>query len=1343
DAVMSASPNIPPSIAGYELLGVLGTGGFGTVYRARQASTHQLVALKMQRMDQSLDESEQFRLAQRLSREAQLCGTLHHPHIVKLLDQGESDDNQLYVVYEYVPGDTLKALLSEGPLAASVAGELMGQMLDALVCAHEQGVVHRDLKPQNVMVTTAGARQYVKVLDFGIGAFLPEARKDDYRTLTLGGDAVGTPSYTAPEQLRGEPPTGKSDLYAWGLVFLECLTGEPAIQGATLAEIFHQQLSPTEVPLPPAIVGHPLANLLRRVLQKNQQDRAESAAQVYADFQRLNLSTIVGTLSRRDAGQETRIDPGSPSRAPAQERRQITVLCCNLSLVALGEVEPDFEALEALQRDQLSLCTDLGTQYGGYPAGGLGESVLLYFGYPNASDTDARRAARTALELSSQVARRSALLETQHGVQIELRIGMHTGMVLVTQGEVPEGLTPNGAVRLQRLADPGTILVSEPTKRLLQTQVEFETAETKSVGSTARAAPTFLMIGERRAEAFALLSGDAGAPPIVGRSAELEKLHALWTRTSRAQGATVLVNGEPGIGKSRLIYETRRLIDRDGFRVCDCRSLPERRNNALHPFLELLAQEWGLHDDINPNLAIARIQSALDDCQCSHEQALPLLCTWLALPVPEGFAELGQAPEQLKQIFLDVLEQLILDLGHGSPFLLAIEDLHWLDPTSLELLDRLVIKAQDRPILILMTTRPQFESRWDADSVNTLELQRLSAKDAEEMIRNALSNRNLDKNVLERLSARTDGVPLYVEELVRMLLERNALVERGGVFMLEGDEDEIPITLQGLLGARLDRLGPAKETAQVAAAIGRDFDYNLLVRAALRDEATVQADLARIVDAGLVIRRRRVQGEGFIFRHALIRDAAYDGMSSASRQQTHARLAASLERDFPERVEERPGVLARHHAGAGEYYRAVELATSAARRSLERSVNEEAIATGNQATGWLAELPESVEKNEVELALVNVMFPAVMAVKGLGASELVRLSERREALATDLETADEASQYLGNWVRFQDLHFQSRCAEAIALGEEVVAQARKAEHRQRELLVLPLLGQAYHWAGQLATGRERCERAIEIYRPDEDRLLWTEFGGEPKSQALFILSHILCCQGQPESAEQCTVQSLAWAQETGNVMKADGAVLFGALTAFLCGDADKVNELAMHHADLDQSAVATRWLVNHYRCVHDWANGSTGHSRNFIEGELRDGRTGAACWYETMLAATESNLGEYDIAIERMRASIARCRKAGEIDMLPVSLRVLATALFKRAGKLEAEAERLFLDAIEESRRQGAPWLQLDAVCAYAEVLNEIARPNEGRELLDPLIGLFSEGLDTPLYRRALALARE
>jgi serine/threonine protein kinase len=468
---------------GYELLEKLGRGGFGTVFRAKQIRTGQIVAVKFLILDKTR-ETELNRKIERFERETRLCAELNHPNIVRLVDKCRTVDGMFFAVFEYVRGETLKeVLIREGILQAEKAGELMGQVLDGLSFAHERGVVHRDLKPANIMITTTGSRQHVKILDFGIGTFVPEVRKPDYMSLTLSKETVGTPSYCAPEQLRGEPPTVKSDVYAWGLVFLECLTGRSVMRGTTIAETFHRQLCPDDVPLPTHIIGHPLGDLLRRVLQKNHLERPGKTENLYIELKKINLTSIVGKLQRGpfDGSFPDMTETVSPWPTLRLERRQITVLSLSLGLTSSEQtLDPDFEVVDALQRELLIICADAGARFGGYLAGCLGDCTMLFFGYPNAGDNDARLAARTALELVGHLSRRSAILSLNQGIHMEFRIGIHTGIVTTCDGTPPSGMTANIAMKLHNMAPPGNILVSESTRRLLERHLDFEPFESDS-----------------------------------------------------------------------------------------------------------------------------------------------------------------------------------------------------------------------------------------------------------------------------------------------------------------------------------------------------------------------------------------------------------------------------------------------------------------------------------------------------------------------------------------------------------------------------------------------------------------------------------------------------------------------------------------------------------------------------------------------------------------------------------------------------------------------------------------------------------------------------------------------
>ncbi|VAW71536.1 Adenylate cyclase / Guanylate cyclase, partial [hydrothermal vent metagenome] len=371
-------------VPGYELVEVIGEGGFSLVYRAQQHSTGQDVAIKILQLSKAHNHLHHERSIERFEREIRLCAGLQHPNIVKLLDKGETTDKRLFAVFEYVPGQTLREYIKNtGAMTAPEAGHVMAQVLDALICAHKQGIVHRDLKPQNIMLTTSGVNAQVKILDFGIGTIVPQFRPADFLTLTQSQESCGTPSYSAPEQLRGEPATVQTDLYAWGLVYLECLIAVPVMQGVSAAEIYHRQLSAQEVPIPAAIINHPLASILRRVLKKKPDERCSDAQSLWRALRGINLADIVGAVHSSCEQYPSGNEATLMNNGAFKEKRQITVLCVSVSVVpdfndAMVK-SSDIEVLEILQQDQLNQCRDIASRFGGKIAGCLADRMLVYF----------------------------------------------------------------------------------------------------------------------------------------------------------------------------------------------------------------------------------------------------------------------------------------------------------------------------------------------------------------------------------------------------------------------------------------------------------------------------------------------------------------------------------------------------------------------------------------------------------------------------------------------------------------------------------------------------------------------------------------------------------------------------------------------------------------------------------------------------------------------------------------------------------------------------------------------------------------------------------------------------
>ncbi|OJJ19400.1 hypothetical protein BKI52_21565 [marine bacterium AO1-C] len=465
---------IGPLIAGYRLVEQIGEGGFGRVYKAIQLRTEQPVAIKLLKDSKYSDQKQ----IDRFERETQLSAQISHPHIVKLLDKGHTEDGDLFAAFEFIEGETLKnRIVRKSGLNGLETGLLMAQVLDALACAHEQGIVHRDLKPQNLMVTETGASMHIKVLDFGVGAFVENYRSDDYKSLTLTKETLGTPTYSAPEQLWGEALTVKSDLYAWGLIVLECLTGTPVMGGNSLAEVFEKQINTREVSLPDTVLEHPLGDILQRVLEKKVEKRVGSAARLYQECLAIDFNTLlVKKLPQNnyEGLDDTTQDNDLALVMGKVRQQQITVLCAQLNLHIPSDNKLENEKLISIQKDQLNRCISIAQGNGGYLANSFGDTLTIYFGYPKPQELDAQTAGRVALELLHHIQEQSKAMRTLHKITLEIRLSVHTGEVLIKQNQEPEGLTLGIALNLLSQAKRNSVLVSDASKAQLERIARFE-----------------------------------------------------------------------------------------------------------------------------------------------------------------------------------------------------------------------------------------------------------------------------------------------------------------------------------------------------------------------------------------------------------------------------------------------------------------------------------------------------------------------------------------------------------------------------------------------------------------------------------------------------------------------------------------------------------------------------------------------------------------------------------------------------------------------------------------------------------------------------------------------------
>lgn len=837
-------------ISGYQIVELLGQGTFGSVYRARQMSTGQEVAVKLPRSGNLSDALMRNRLFKRFKREIGLSARLNHPHIVRLIDSGFYGDGLPFAVFEYVKGETLHDLLKRsGPLPSDQLQILMGQILEALAYAHEKGVIHRDLKPGNIIIASYGVQTHAKILDFGMGVFLSSSKQTEHTCLALAPDGLGTPSYAAPEQIRGEPPDPKSDIYAWGLIFLECLTGEPAIAGISMEEIFHRQLLTEDIPLPSEVASHPVSFLLRRVLAKKTRDRVGDTSRLLTEYRQLHLGDLAGRLMLPGAGGGRAITSSQTVQGMmlGSVRNQLTVLCCGLSLVPMDGELPDPELLDSLQRMQKNACADIAAKYSGYLAGGLGNFVMFYFGYPEPSDAAARLAARAALDLVDDHRLRSTLIQEQQNMKLLLRVGIHSGLVSVEMGRPPSGNIPDLALRLAAAAAHGQVLISGQVRERVLGYMDFELA-LRQVADSFPEIEVFELKGERRYESF--YSGSKHL--FYGREKESGIILDVFQLAQNGKGRALLVQGDAGIGKTALVRSVCGFLENGDVSVLTTSCLPEHRNSSLFPVIGAIRRNLGMPETMNPVALAERIKYALKESGCDVEKIFPVFCIWFSIPPPSGCMFIQYSPQLQKELLFEGLSSLLF-FRKEAVQVFVIEDLQWADPLTLEYLN-LVIKSVDNHSLMLIgTARMEFESGRSGLWQETIHLAELSCHESSLLLDHILNGKACPSDLKKNILKRAGGVPLFIKELAIA-----AKAGTNGISLAYEiiDTKFVPDSLVDLLNMNLRQTGSAMETAMLCSVMGPEFDYDLISEVSMLDEESLRDDLDALIKSGILFFKR-------------------------------------------------------------------------------------------------------------------------------------------------------------------------------------------------------------------------------------------------------------------------------------------------------------------------------------------------------------------------------------------------------------------------------------------------------------------------------------------------------
>jgi predicted ATPase/class 3 adenylate cyclase len=1058
------------------------------------------------------------------------------------------------------------------------------------------------------------------------------------------------------------------------------------------------------------------------------------------------------------ASQETRTPRGTPPVAthprPDAERRQLTVLFCDLvdSTVLASQLDPEEwrELVWAYQK----ACATVIEGYDGHIAQYLGDGLLVYFGYPQAHEDDAQRAVRAGLGMVEAIGHLNTRLAQERGVHLAVRLGIHTGLVVVgdvgggtRHEQLALGETPYLAARLQEHAEPDTVVISAVTYRLVQGFFVCDTLGSHTLTGVLTAAPVYRVLRESGVQTRLEVAGLSRLTPLVGRKQEVELLLERWAQVKEGLGQVVLLSGEAGIGKSRLVQTLKAHLADEPYARLEERGSPYYQHSPLYPVMVHLHRLLRWRPEDGPEAKLQKLEAALAPYGLSRPDVVPLLATLLALPLPERYPPLSLTPQQQRQKTLEALLGWLLQEATQQPVLYILEDLHWVDPSTLELLSLLIDQGSTARILALLTCRPEFDPPWDVrPHLTSLTLSRLPRPEVEMMIDQLTGGKTLPPEVRQQVVAKTDGVPLFVEELTRMVLESGLLREQEHHYDLTGPLPPlaIPDTLHDSLMARLDQLHMGKAVAQLGATLGRSFSYALIQAVSRMEEGRLQHALAALVQAGLLYRRGVPPRATYRFKHALIQDAAYQSLLRSTRQQYHQRNAQVLEGQFPETAEIQPELLAYHYTEAGLSSQAMIYWQRAGQRALERSAHLEAISHLTKGLEVLKTLPDTPERTRQELNLQTALGPALIATKGYAAMEVEQAYARARALCQQVGEAPQLFPVLFGLRLFyqQRAEFQS----ARELEEQLFRLAQHVEDPTLLLVSHQALGTSAYWLGELAQARTHLEQGIALYAPKQHQTL--AFGAIQNTgvACLAFVGRVLWTMGLPDQALQRSTAALALAHELSHPFSLVYALSCAAVLHQLRREWPAAQARAEAAIALAGEQGFTLWLAmgtilrGWAMAVQDQPAQGMAQLRQGLAAYRATGTTLAQPYWLALLAEAHLKAGQTQEGLRDIAEALAAVHNSGERCYEAELYRLQGELLLARPAEPHAEAEACFCEALAVARRQQAKALELRAATSLSRLWQQQGKRDDAYELLAPIYGWFTEGFDTADLQDAKAL---
>lgn len=1032
-----------------------------------------------------------------------------------------------------------------------------------------------------------------------------------------------------------------------------------------------------------------------------------------------------------------RVDEQEPALA-GTERRNLTVVFCDLvESTALSEqLDPeDFGELIAAYH---GACTEVIERLHGHVAQYQGDGVLAYFGYPHAQGDDTVHAVRAGLDVVRAV---HALTRPQLGggeVRLAARVGIHTGVVVVTEMgtgmqrySLAVGETVNVAARLEKVADPGTVVVSAATERVTRGYFVFASMDAVRLKGIADPITVYRVADDTGIRTRRALAAATGLTPLVGREQELETMEKRWRLALEGTGQAVLVLGEPGIGKSRLVDELGRRIGEEATRLV-FQASPYHTSSALHPVVEELERVIRIDGKGEFDGDLARLTDELERQGLSVEETRPALAALLSIAEPGADGMPQVAPQEHKRQTFAALTALMAAESRRRPVFAVFEDVHWADPSTLELLGLLLARAPAQRLLIVMTARPEFEAPWPAEAAFAkLSLTRLEEAEAHDFMAAVLGGRSLPRGVRAEVAERAAGVPLFIEETVKMILESGP-----------GDTPVIPGTLQNPLAARLDALGEVKELAQLASVVslGGEFSFELLRAVAQADEESLREALDELVRAELLYERGALSDSVYVFKHALIRETAYGSLLRSTRRRFHARVAEVLEEAFPEKVENEPELIAQHLAEAGLTLDAIRHWQQAGERALRAWATEEATTHFERGLELLTSVPNGQETRELELGFQLARGTALMAARGYAAPEAEAAYARAEALSGQVDDPSRLAPALYGLGAFYASTAQPR--KAYEFGRRLHAVADSLGDDDVLIEANVILGIAQYLQGDPVAAERRFQHVLARWEPAKHRDHIFVYGQEPGVVSLTMTALTRGWLGRLDEALEFAGEAELRGREVAHPLTL--AYTLGGIGILyqLVGDVERAEGTAQELVTVASEHALPMWLA-WGRTMRGWALLERGRAEEGMA-EITVGVAGAEVAHSSVMKIHFlSQLGETFGRLGYVNEGVTMVEEGfAELDW--TDERVSEAELHRSRGLLHlagndesARAEACFRRGIDVARRQQALLLELRSATALAELLVGEARADEARVLLEEVTGRFTQGLGTPVLQNA------